>query len=89
MEIIIIFTILTIMLPLGGLHLQSGKLCLHNCLSESTKANIKSRLTEESFHWAVKFVVRELYLLNTVALTYDQKAIQTNAIQSQNIKFEG
>ena len=89
MEIIIIFTILIIMLPLGGSQLQPGKLCLHKCLSLLIKANTKIRLTEDSFHWTVKLVVRELYLLNTVALTYDQKATQTTAIQPQNIKLEG
>ncbi|MFC4666878.1 hypothetical protein [Falsiporphyromonas endometrii] len=81
MEITILLTILLIIISLGRLFFQEGKICpigwkltsLHNCLSHRTE----------------KLIMRKLYLLNIVTFSFTQKAAQTTLIQLKNLKFEG
>ncbi|MFC4665801.1 hypothetical protein [Falsiporphyromonas endometrii] len=89
MEISILLTILLIIISLGGSFLQEGKICLVNEEQINDSVTIKYDLRNSLSHWAVKLVLRDLYLLNTVTLVVDQKATQSTSIQLQNLKFEG
>ncbi|MFC4665686.1 hypothetical protein [Falsiporphyromonas endometrii] len=81
MEISIILTILLMIISLGRLHLQEGKICLITTVRLILKLGL--------FAWAVKFILKHLYSLNIVTLNDVQKAIKTTLIQPQNLKFEG
>ncbi|MFC4665971.1 hypothetical protein [Falsiporphyromonas endometrii] len=81
MEISILLIILLTMILLGGLFFQERVICLVD--------REQIYLCDSLSHRAVKFVMRELYLLNTVALVAIQKANQNTLIQTQNHKFEG
>ncbi|MFC4666314.1 hypothetical protein [Falsiporphyromonas endometrii] len=89
MEISILLTFLIMIVSLGGLFLRAGKLCLIEEKQIKESANIKYNLINGLSAWTVKFVLRGLYLLNTVALFDAQKVAQTTSIQSQNLIFEG
>lgn len=81
MEISILLTLLLMIILLGRLFFQAGKICL---ISEE-QIYLDSCLS----HRAVKFIMRGLYLLNTVALPCTQKVAQTTLIQLHNLKLEG
>ncbi|MFC4665836.1 hypothetical protein [Falsiporphyromonas endometrii] len=87
MEISILLTILLIVVSLGGLLLQGGRVCL--ILEEEMDhfSMIKYNLISGLYDWAVKLVRRDSYVLNTVILTNTQKATQTTLIQLQNHNF--
>ncbi|MDO4672508.1 MAG: hypothetical protein Q4A76_06315 [Porphyromonadaceae bacterium] len=89
MEISIFLTILLIVVSLGGLFLQGGRVCL--ILEEEIDhfSMIKYNLISGLHDWAVKLVRRDSYMLNTVILTNAQKATQTTLIQLQNHNFRG
>ena len=89
MEISILLTILLVVISLGGLFLQEGKICLDDMQQIDDFVVIKYILKRPLYHWAVKLVMRGCYLLNTVALTDALKATQIALIQSQIYKFEG
>ncbi|MFC4666859.1 hypothetical protein [Falsiporphyromonas endometrii] len=81
MEISILLTVLLMIISLVRLFFQAGEICL---ISEE-QINPDGCLSRR----AVKFVMRDLYLLNIVALNFAQKATQITLIQPQNLKFEG
>ena len=89
MKISILLTILLIIISLGVAFLIIGKLCLINEEQINDSVTIKYDLRNGLSHCAVKFVLRGLYLLNTITLSFAQKATQTTLIQLQNLKFEG
>ncbi|MFC4665511.1 hypothetical protein [Falsiporphyromonas endometrii] len=89
MEISILLTILLMMISLGGVFFQGGKMCLVNEEQISDSVTIKYDLNNALYPWAVKLVKREAYLLNIVAASNGKKAAQTALIQPQNLKFEG
>ncbi|MFC4665615.1 hypothetical protein [Falsiporphyromonas endometrii] len=89
MEISILLTILLMMISLGGVFFQGGKICLVNEQQINDSVTIKYDLNKALYLWAVKLVNREVYLLNTVTVSNAQKAAQTALIQPQNLKFEG
>ena len=89
MEINILLTILLIIISLGGLLLQGGRVCLISEEEMDHFSIIKYNLISGLCKWAVKLVRRDLYMLNTVVLTNAQKATQTTLIQLQNHNFRG
>lgn len=89
MEISILLTILLIVLSLGGLFLLEGKICLIKEEQINDSVTIKYYLMNSLYKWAVKFEMKDLYMLNTVTFIGVQKAIQTKLIQPLNLKFEG
>ena len=89
MEISILFTFLLMIVSLGGLFLRAGKICLVMDQKRDAFPGIKYDLANYLSLRAVKLVMREVYLLNTVTLTAASKAAQTTFIQLPNHKFEG
>ncbi|MFC4666771.1 hypothetical protein [Falsiporphyromonas endometrii] len=89
MEISILLTILLIVISLGGLFLQGGKIYLINKEHIDDSLSINYDLNNASSRLAVKLVLRGLYLLNNVISNGAQKATKTALIQLQNYKFEG
>ena len=89
MEISILLTIFLIIILLGRLFFQGGKIYLIGeeqiIVSSSIGFDSKNRL----FHRVVKSVVKGSHLLNIVILTDFQKATQTTLIQPQIYKFKG
>ncbi|MFC4666514.1 hypothetical protein [Falsiporphyromonas endometrii] len=89
MEISILFTVLLMIVSLGGLLLRAGKICLVMDQKRDAFPAIKYDLANYLAFRAVKLVMREVYLLNNVATTTTPKGAQTTFIQLQNHKFEG
>ncbi|MDO4672009.1 MAG: hypothetical protein Q4A76_03780, partial [Porphyromonadaceae bacterium] len=89
MEISILFTFLLMIVSLGGLLLRAGKICLVMDQKRDAFPGIKYDLANYLSLRAVKLVMREVYLLNTVTLTTASKTVQTTFIQPKNHKFEG
>ncbi|MFC4666828.1 hypothetical protein [Falsiporphyromonas endometrii] len=89
MEINILLTILLIIISLGGLFLQKGKICIIEEVQINDYVTIKYNLKNALYQEAVKLILRGCYLLNIVTLTNAQKATQTTLNQLQNHKFEG
>lgn len=83
------FMILLIIISLGGILLQRGKVCLVE--EEQIDASVLTKyiLLNSLFVWAVKLILRGLYLLNNFALINAKKVAQITLNQLQNIKFEG
>ncbi|MFC4665731.1 hypothetical protein [Falsiporphyromonas endometrii] len=89
MEISILFTFLLMIVSLGGLLLQGGKICLMMDQKADAFPAIKYNLANYLSLKAVKLDVREIYLLNNIALPTVSKATQITFIQPQNLKFKG
>ncbi|MFC4665291.1 hypothetical protein [Falsiporphyromonas endometrii] len=89
MMINILFTLLLIVLLLGGIFLLEGKICLIKEAEIGDFVIIKYDLMNGLSLWAVKLVLKGLYLLNTVILVSTPKATQTTLIQLQNLNFKG
>ena len=89
MEISILLTILLIVISLGGLFLQGGKVFLVSEEEVDLFSMIKYNLISGLHDWAVKLVRRDSYMLNTVILINAQKVAQSTIIQLQNHNFRG
>ncbi|MDO4672227.1 MAG: hypothetical protein Q4A76_04900 [Porphyromonadaceae bacterium] len=89
MEISILFTFLLMIVSLGGLLLQGGKICLMMDQKADTFPDIIYKLVNYLSLKAVKLIVREIYLLNNITLSTVSKATQITFIQLQNHKFKG
>ncbi|MFC4666259.1 hypothetical protein [Falsiporphyromonas endometrii] len=89
MEISILLTILLIVILLGGLFLQGGKVFLMSEEEMDLFSMIKYNLISGLHDRAVKLVRRDSYMLNTVILIDAQKAAQSTIIQLQNHNFRG
>lgn len=89
MEISVLLTIFLMIISLGGLFLQAGKICLIEESQINDASTIKQGRRNSLYGWAVKFIFRILYLLNTVITILFQKMDQTLLIKAQNLKHEG
>lgn len=89
MEISTLLTLLLMIISLGGSYLFAGEICLIGGEQIDESLSIKCDIKNRSSHWAVKLVLEEAYLLNTVTISNIQKANQTTLIQLQNIKYKG
>ncbi|MFC4665181.1 hypothetical protein [Falsiporphyromonas endometrii] len=89
MEISILLTILSMIVSLGGLFPQAGEICLVKPMQIRAFKSVKFNLRKILSQWAVKLVLRGLYLLNTVILIGTQKVAQSTIIQLQNHNFRG
>lgn len=85
----ILLTVLLMLISLGGLLLLAGKLCLSREDEIDESACNKYDYMNWLSLWAVKLVRKDFEVLNTVAETNIQKALQIPFIQLQNIKLEG
>ena len=89
MEISILLTLLLIIILPWGSFLQAGRIYLLNKEQINDSITIKHNHNEALYSWAVKLVMREDYLLNTITISDVQKTTQTTLIQAQIHKFEG
>ncbi|MDO4673264.1 MAG: hypothetical protein Q4A76_10145 [Porphyromonadaceae bacterium] len=89
MEISILLITLLIILSLGGVFLLGCGICLIKENRIDALLSINYELKDAPFQWAVKLVLEELYLLNTVSLFGAQKTTQITSIQLRNHKIEG
>lgn len=89
MEISILLTLIFIGIILGRTIFQAGKGHLIEEEQINDSATIKYNLPNTLSPRAVKLVLKELYLLNIVTSTNNQKTTQTTPIQLQNHKLEG
>ncbi|MFC4666325.1 hypothetical protein [Falsiporphyromonas endometrii] len=89
MEISILLTLLLIIILPWGSFLQAGRIYLINKEQINDSITIKHNHKEALYSWAVKLVMREDYLLNTITISDVQKTTQTTLIQAQIHKFEG
>ena len=89
MEISILLTILFMIVSLCGTFFLGGKLCLIGEVQIDADSVIKYIVNNSFYLWAVKLILGDLYLLNTVAFSDIQNAAQVALIQLKNHIIEG
>ncbi|MFC4666759.1 hypothetical protein [Falsiporphyromonas endometrii] len=80
MEISILLTILLISITLGGILLRRGEVCLIEMEQICALSNIKYNPKNTFCQGAVKFVMKEVYLLNIITAHDAPKGAQATPI---------
>lgn len=83
MMISILFTILLMIVSLGGLFLLGGNICLTRGEQIVASLIIQYDLNNASSRWAVKLDLRGMNMLNTIIFNGVQKTTQTTLIYTE------